>query len=49
MKPDKQQSFKRMKDQARDNYCSSFQRLSVCGLRRCLEEAKQRAREKGDE
>lgn len=48
MKLDKQPSFKRLKEQARDNFCRNFQQLSASGLRRCLEEAK-RARERGHE
>ncbi|MFR0653311.1 hypothetical protein SB719_01740 [Pantoea sp. SIMBA_079] len=48
MKPDEQPSFKRLKEQARDNFCNSFQRLAASGLRRCLEEAK-KAKESGND
>lgn len=48
MKPEDQPSFKRLKEQARDNFCSNFRGLAASGLRRCLEEAK-RARESGNE
>jgi len=48
MKADKQPSFKRLKEQARDNFCSNFRGLAASGLRRCLEEAK-KARETGND